>query len=300
MYYSIKQVSERLGIPAVTIRAWEKRYQIINPARSHGRHRLYSEDDIHTLRSLKCLMDEQNLKISEAVMLLRAKSAKTHGLHDPYEDQPLNTTYVQIIARLYQNLIHLNAVQANETIDLAFSLYQYEDVFQRILVPTLYKIGEDWEQSEISVAQEHFASQLIMQRCVQFFRILPIHEHLPRVLSFCPQNEHHHMGLMLFSLFLRKKGLDVIYLGPDIPFDGLDEIIEMKKISILSISMTSAAQLEDLEQWMELCRKSYPKLVFALGGTGFQNCSPKLSPYVVSSDMDEWDRWYQAIQIRLP
>lgn len=142
MYYSIKQVSERLGIPAVTIRAWEKRYQIINPARSHGGHRLYSEEDIHTLLSLKRLMDEQNLKISEAVMLLKTKSAETHGLHGLNEDRPLNTTYVHITARLYQDLIYFNAMQANETIDLAFSLYQYEDVFQRILVPTLYKIGD--------------------------------------------------------------------------------------------------------------------------------------------------------------
>ncbi|GAA0136246.1 cobalamin-dependent protein [Paenibacillus sp. YSY-4.3] len=300
MYYSIKQVSERLGIPPVTIRAWEKRYQIINPARSHGRHRLYSEEDIHTLLSLKRLMEEQNLKISEAVMLLRTKSAETYGLYGPYQGQPLNTTYAHIIARLYQDLIHFNAMQANETIDLAFSLYQYEDVFQRILVPTLYKIGDEWEQGEISVAQEHFASQLIMQRCVQFFRILPINEQLPRALAFCPPNEHHHMGLTLFSLFLRKKGLDVIYLGPDTPLHGLDDIIKLKKISIISISMTSGAQLEELEQWIELCRKSYPQLVFALGGTGFQNCSPKLTPYVVSADMDEWDSWYQAIQIRLP
>lgn len=64
--YSIQKVSDMLGIPGVTLRAWETRHRIVNPLRSAGGHRLYSEEDVATLRSVKRLMEEQGLKIGRS------------------------------------------------------------------------------------------------------------------------------------------------------------------------------------------------------------------------------------------
>ena len=50
--YSIKAVQERTGIPAVTLRAWERRYKLVKPRRSSGNYRLYSDRDVAVLRQI--------------------------------------------------------------------------------------------------------------------------------------------------------------------------------------------------------------------------------------------------------
>ena len=49
--YNIKSVAKMLDMPAVTIRAWERRYHVVSPTRSESGHRLYSEQDIEDLHA---------------------------------------------------------------------------------------------------------------------------------------------------------------------------------------------------------------------------------------------------------
>ncbi|MRH44360.1 MerR family transcriptional regulator [Aquibacillus halophilus] len=287
--YSIKRVSELLNIPTVTIRAWENRYNIISPTRSKGGHRLYSQEDIETLKWLKAQTQDNNMKISEAVRLLK----QSHPEITEVKSGSVRN-FENLIDQLYQELIELNSTTSNTIIDLAFSLYDYEEVFHNILVPVLYRIGDKWESGDITIAQEHFSSQFVMQRCTQFLRILPINQHLPKVLAFCPEGEHHHIGLMLFSLFLRKKGLDVIYLGPNTPFSGLTNLIEMKNVSIVAISITNPKSYNGVLTWMEDCLQEYPDIKFVIGGLGIHDFEPINSPSITDLHKVDWEEWYQT------
>lgn len=288
--YSIKKVAELTGIPVVTIRAWENRYGIITPSRSEGGHRIYSEADIKTLQWLKEQMKQKNIKISEAVGLCKQSrnTASAYKASDAYTGGNKES----LIEQLYSSLMSLNSDKANEILDFAFSLYYFEDVFHQIWTPVLYRIGEEWEARTITVAQEHFASQLIMQRFHQFFRVLPVNPRLPRTLAFCPEGEHHHLGLMLFSLFLRNKGVDVVYLGPNTPVTGIHPLIEASGIQAVAISMTDPKHLAAVQDWMESCRKQSPALTFVLGGSGFQHCPPTLLPYLLDPSPPAWEDWF--------
>ena len=291
--YSIKKVSQILGIPAVTIRAWENRHSIIHPVRSEGGHRLYSEDDIKILKWIKQQIDEKGMKVSEAVSFLKQKEMEVNREDIEYRFQ--KEGFEDLIERLYVNLVRLNTIEAHKSIDLAFSMYSYMDVFHHVLAPILYRIGDDWEKGNITVAQEHFSSQLIMQRCSQFLWSLPIQPLLPKVLSLCPEGELHHMGLMLFSLFLRNKGLDVTYLGPNTPLKDLIGFIRMKKISLVAISITDPLYKEPLRNWIETCRQENKTIQFVLGGSGFLHDTTPLSSYILSGDQADWEKWYQTI-----
>lgn len=291
--YSIKKVSELLGIPVVTIRAWENRYGIISPQRTQGGHRLFNEDDIGKLRFLKQQIDENGVKISEAVSLLKQATVQEYVKRSTITDT--SNTYDNMIERLYAELIQYNTSSANEIIDLALSLYEFENVFQYILIPVLYQVGSDWESGLLSVAQEHFASQLILHRFSQLFRVLPIDQRFPTVLAFCPEDEHHQIGLMHFSLFLKKRGFEVIYLGPNTPVNGLSCIIEMKKISIITISVTDPQHIGALAKWIEATHKDYPTLKFILGGPAFTQDNTILQiPNVHYPDQKNWEEWYQS------
>ncbi|RSD28388.1 MerR family transcriptional regulator [Mesobacillus subterraneus] len=285
--YSIKQVSELLDIPAVTIRAWENRYNVVTPTRTEGGHRLYSQNDVDTLKWIKEQVHEKKIKISDAVRMLQDTP--------PAPVLPAESDkYEELKEKLYKALINLDAQEANSIADLAFSLYDYEEVFHHILVNVLYKVGDEWEKGAISVAQEHFSSQFIINRCTQFLRVLPVNPVLPRVLAFCPEGEHHQIGLLIFSLFLKKKGNEVIYLGPNTPLDGLADVIKMKDISVVAISMTNPAPTKKVNNWIQDCLEKNPSLRFIIGGSCVHGCSKLESKSVTYSLGFDWEEWYHS------
>lgn len=288
--YTIKKVSEITGIPTVTIRAWENRYHMIAPLRSEGGHRLYTPKDIATLKWLKEQMETKNIKVSEAVRLLKSQS---ESLIAENNRDSQTQTFEALNDQLYRTLADLNSVQANKMIDMAFAMYGYEEVFHKVLTPVLYRMGSGWESGEITVAQEHFSTEVIMQRFTQFFRVLPTDHQLPKVLAFCPEEENHHIGLMLFSLFLKKKGIDVIYLGANTPYTGLIELIKSKNISIVAISITHPDHAVQLKEWIEKCQRENAHLKFVVGGKGIQASQFSDSPKVTLAEEKDWENWYQ-------
>lgn len=303
--YSIQKVSDMLGIPGVTLRAWEARHRIVNPLRSAGGHRLYSEEDVATLRNVKRLMEEQGLRIGEiAYQLKQEKQIDRADLYsgvrplisNASEEASAARIDTHIAERLYPALVAFNTEEANQAIDLAMSLYGYEKTFHGILAPLLVRIGTDWEAGKIAVAQEHFASQLILQRFMQVFRSLPVDPKMPSAVAFCPPGEHHQLGLLLFSLYLRKRGVDVIYLGPDTPYEGLGQLIEMKAVRAAAISVTDPAHVAPLSDWLDRTTGQYPGLRVLLGGPGFgaQGAGRQQWDRVSYEDGVDWEAWCLA------
>ena len=68
--YNTKAVVQQTGVPAPTLRAWERRYAILSPERANNAYRLYSERDIAMIRWLKVHV-ESGMSISHAIALLR-------------------------------------------------------------------------------------------------------------------------------------------------------------------------------------------------------------------------------------
>nr|WP_286672630.1 B12-binding domain-containing protein [Cohnella hashimotonis] len=204
---------------------------------------------------------------------------------------------LHIADRLYPALIAFNTEESHQAIDLALSLYGYEKTFHELLAPLLVRIGTDWEAGKIAVAQEHFASQLILQRFMQIFRSLPVDPSMPSAVAFCPPGEHHHLGLLLFSLFLRKRGIDVIYLGPHTPYEGLGQLIELKDVRAAAISVTDPLHIESLSVWLSQTIDRYPGLRVLLGGIGFGPRNAKRTQWerVSYEDSIDWEAWCLAV-----
>ncbi len=291
--YTIKKVSDLVGIPSVTIRAWENRYHIITPHRTEGGHRLYSQNDIDTLIWLKKQIEEEGLKISDAIRLLK-QSPELEISPTSQVSEIKHSTFMELTDKLYDYLIKFDSDKSNQIIDFAFSMYHYEDVFHKVFVPILYRAGDDWESGKITVAQEHFSSELILRRFTQFFRILPINKNLPKVLAFCPEGENHQLGLMLYSLFLRKKAHDVVYLGPNTPLPGLTDLIIANNISIVAISLTNSRYEEQVTAWIYECLQVKKDIMFILGGKGFEKSKTPQNSFILNTDSD-WEKVYDSI-----
>ncbi len=298
--YTIKKVSELVRIPTVTIRAWENRYGIVHPLRTEGGHRQYSRADVETLKWLKRQMEENGLKISEAARLLKQQKPiqSSPPLHDVIEETTAQgDPHAELAEGLYRRLMAFDRSGANDWINLAFSLYKTDDVFHRIIAPVMHRIGDEWEQGQISVSQEHFASEIVMSRFHLVMRAQAAGPHRARALAFCPEGELHQMGLMLFGLFMQSKGIDVIYLGPNTPYAGLTSLIEANDVSIVAVSASHARHLPALKEWLSECVARFPHLTFVLGGKAFLSCPAPLRPFVLGGSLAAWNQWLEGLAL---
>ncbi|MCS7060619.1 MAG: MerR family transcriptional regulator [Anaerolineae bacterium] len=322
--YNIKAVTQRTGIPAATLRAWERRYKALAPRRTDGNYRLYSERDIATLVWLKSQLDA-GLSISRAVALLdrlrvdaeadeQAASsadelAPANSLTAAFSTQP---SYVspsvhplplrlrklddakaanceRLTDMLHAALIEMNEQTASAVLTEAFALYSVETICAHVITPCMTAIGQDWFEGKISMAIEHHASAYLMGRLLTLLNAQPRYPG-PPVLVGCAPSERHEIGAIMVTLFLRRAGCNALYLGPDIPLVELARAARELKPRVLALSamMSESAQfLLDLPRY--LSRESpHTRLVF--GGRAFMinhDLATQFDNAIITTDIAE-------------
>ncbi|WP_151733865.1 MerR family transcriptional regulator [Paenibacillus tengchongensis] len=294
--YSIKQVAEMLDIPSVTLRAWETRYQAVTPERTESGYRLYSQENIDDLRWLKEQTETHGMSISQAVRML--KESKRKSLEDKVTaaSGTPGDAFDKMKEQIYSALHEFQGERANGLIDFGFSLYGYEAMFHQVLVPILVKVGDAWEEGTATVAQEHYMTHMISNRFYQFFHVFPVYAHLPKVLAFCPEGEHHQVGLLLFSLFLRKSGVEVIYLGANTPEEGVMAMLDKQsRIGAVCISLTDKELLPYSEDLLARLKQKAPGIKLIAGGKAYEADPPQpsVADEVLGGSTERWQSWFE-------
>jgi methanogenic corrinoid protein MtbC1 len=109
---------------------------------------------------------------------------------------------------------------AHAVIDQLLMEFDGESVMRSVFLPLLAEIGELWERGRLTVAQEHFASNLIRRRLGAMARGWE-NGSGPRALLACPQDEEHDIPLIMFGIALGNRGWRVTYLGQRTPTQDL-------------------------------------------------------------------------------
>ena len=295
--YNIKAAAKILDMPKVTIRSWETRYNAITPARTESGHRLYSDQNLEDLKWLKIQVQENGIKISEAVKQLHASRKKFVKTAAEFSPPPEGSSqYEKQIEELYNAGAEMDSERFQYLLDLNFSMFHYRTVFFSILVPLMVRIGEEWENGTITVAHEHMLSHMVLQRFTQFFRVFPTSDTLPKALAFCPSGEHHQLGLLLFTLFLREQGYPVAYIGPDTPLEGLSELVVKQNFKLACISIGNERLLPATEKYIETLNAAKSDLQFVIGGRGLGHMENTANEYYLGPAYEEWQNWLEESQ----
>ena len=287
--FNLKVVLKETGLPADTLRAWERRYGLPVPQRTPGGHRLYSERDIHTIKWLMARQAE-GLSISRAVDLwneqLASGSDPLAGLPPaslatiqttPASRIPAETTLDTLRSYWVEACINFNEVDAEGTLNQAFSMFPIEAVCIEVLQKGMSELGNLWYQNQASVQQEHFASSLAMRRLDTLLMASPVPFRPFTVLVGCPANEWHAFTALMLSLFLRRRGFQVIYLGANVPATRFEETVQSVRahlVILVAQTLISAASLQQVTQ--ALTNKG---IHVAYGGRIF-NLQPELPSYI--------------------
>lgn len=252
----IGELSRRTGVRAETIRAWERRYGLISPARSDGGFRLYSPAHEQRIRAMRGLIAD-GLAPAEAARQVR--SAPTPG---PAEAPPRAPDGEA--ERLRVALEAYDEDAANAVLDRTLSGFSLDVFTGGVVLPAMSTIGRRWVQGEVSVAQEHFASSVVRGRLLALARswgsgIGPL------AILACPPGELHDIGLITFGLSLRNRGWRITYLGPDTPLDTLAEAV--RRLRPAAVVMSSVVP-ECLTSAQEGLRRLGTLAPVWIGGSG--------------------------------
>ncbi|WP_409301426.1 MerR family transcriptional regulator [Peribacillus sp. SCS-155] len=290
--YNIKAVSKLLGIQPGTLRAWERRYQIIAPVRNESGHRLYTEDHVKTLKWLTNKIN-QGFTISQAVNLL--ESSSNHQNEDEINTDIEGDQTAQLAAAILESLLQFNETKAHMLLNQAFSFYTIEKAVTDIVGSILVQIGHLWESGKITSAHEHFATSILRARISFIMHTIPANNLLPKAVAVCAPGEWHELGLIIFTIFLRRKGMEVIYLGPSIAEEDVHVVIDTVKPGFVFFSCTLRESLGRVSEWLSNHAYQYPDVEFGIGGSSIDGDSLKRysvdDSYFVGNTEREWREW---------
>lgn len=239
----IGALSRRVGVSPELLRAWEQRYGLLRPVRSEGGFRLYSTADEHRVRSMRRHLDAG----------VSAAQAATLALEETRQDEPASAGLPRLAGELRAALDRLDETRANGALDRLLASFTVETVLRDVLLPYLRELGERWERGEVSVAQEHFASNVLRGRLLGLARGWGNGSGPTTVLA-CAPGELHDLPLLMFGLVLAARGRRVTYLGPDTPLATIREALPELRPQRVVISATTKGRLRATPELRELAR----------------------------------------------
>jgi DNA-binding transcriptional MerR regulator len=216
-YLRIGQLARRTGVSPELLRAWEQRYGLLQPTRTSGGFRLYSAADEARVQRMQDL-------VSGGLAAAQAARLVLSGGEPARPTVPASaTTLEDATGALTASLDRLDEHAANAALDRLFTTYTVETVLQEVILPYLLSLGERWEAGEVSVAQEHFASNLLRGRLLGLAQGWG-QGRGPGAILACVPGEQHELGLLVFGVALHRRGWRITYLGTDSPIGPIADI----------------------------------------------------------------------------
>jgi MerR family transcriptional regulator, light-induced transcriptional regulator len=260
----IGELSRRLGVSEHVLRAWENRYRLLQPVRSAGGFRLYSEADESRVRRMQSHL-AHGLSAAEAAQAVLAEDSGTQADHGratgPRRTAPATG---ELAGDLRQALDAFDEPAAQAVLDRLMSDLSVTAVLRDVVLPYLTELGERWESGTASVAQEHFASNLIRGRLAGLARGWG-NGHGPRAVLACPPSELHDLALMVFGIVLNRNGWRIDYLGMNTPVEELTRTVEVRRPDLVVLAATLPETLEPHAAQLTALARSAP---LALAGAG--------------------------------
>jgi len=273
--YNMKAVEQQTGISAPTLRAWERRYQLVTPRRTDSGYRLYSEQDIALLRWVRRRIDE-GLTVGRIAALIDGLRAAGEPIilddtDRSFSAEPINQAAISpeaLVEPLFHALIDRNEAEADQVLDRAYALYKLPTIFKDLLSPVLIEVGEAWHRGEVLISVEHFATTYVRGRLLTLFQSYPLRPGAPLILVACAPHETHELGALMLAVLLRQDNFNVTYLGQDMPLDDLILTAKQDRPAVICLSAQSMTTAEPLNVVQDRLSREIPAPVpyFVFGG----------------------------------
>jgi DNA-binding transcriptional MerR regulator len=259
----IGELGRRAGVSEHVLRAWERRYGLLRPERSPGGYRLYSaadEDRIHRMQA------HLAAGLSAAEAARAALSEEQAGPPQELTGSAGDGGVADVAQDLADSLGRLDEPGAQAALDRLFAGFTTETVLRDTLLPYLHHLGDRWERGQASIAEEHFASNLLRGRLAGLARGWG-HGHGPRAVLACPPGEQHDLGLLMFGIVLHRCGWRVEYLGADTPVAELVRTARQAHADIIVLAAAIENHFDGLTGDLTRLARQVPVALAGAGAT---------------------------------
>jgi len=224
----IRTVSALTGVNAFTLRAWERRYGLVKPARTPSGRRVYTPHHIERIRRILALLDS-GMAIGQVARVVQ-------GSDQEHEVGGGAGPWLTLRNRMWDAVTEFDERGLESAYQEALSLHPIERVTERLLLPLLRDLGMRWLSSDCGVAEEHFFSVYLRNKLGARFHHRRPPDAGPGLVCACLPGEQHELGLLLFALAANDRGYRVILLGADMPLDGLASAVRRIRVDAIALS----------------------------------------------------------------
>jgi methylmalonyl-CoA mutase cobalamin-binding subunit len=288
--YNIKQAAARAGVSVPVLRAWERRYGIVAPARSPSGYRRFDDASVARVRTMRGLVEQGWSPSTAAAAILDGTVPVVVDAGPPIVlagdgvaaavavaageggAEPILGSGVAGAAgareaigeRLATAASALDAEGIDDVLDDLFSRGSFERVTADLLFPALHRLGDAWAAGEVSVAGEHLASNAVLRRLGLALDAAGSHGDGAPIVVGLPPGSRHELGALGFAVAARRAGIAVAYLGPDLPV--ADWVTGAAGASAAVIGVVSSRDRKAALEVARALRAAHPELVVAFGG----------------------------------
>jgi DNA-binding transcriptional MerR regulator len=261
----IGEVARRTGTTVSTLRAWERRYELLEPDRTDGGHRLYSEQDVARVEAMQSLLDD-GWSAGAAAREIRSTSPAAARLRAaPGSD---GTPAEELVARLQQALGAYDTAGTNQAIDDTLLRLDVPTALEAVVFPVIRWVGEGWRDDPSAIALEHFASNALRPRLLRMVRSTEFASH--RAVAASPPDEQHDLGLLGAAAVLSAANWSVRYLGARTPREALEHAARQADADVVLV----ASQAPEYAAAFLLDPPQLDGPLLVLGGNGFAHTDP--------------------------
>ena len=277
--HPIKTVAWQTGLSPHVIRAWEKRYQTVQPTRSEGKQRLYSTADIERLTVLR-QATEAGFSIgaiaslpTESVQALLTKAVGTQRVVDSAETGQTDLVKIGLplsfvdpgmeeiggfLDGAFEAVLRTDAERLEGLLERASVSLGQMRLLSDLVVPLVERIGEGWSKGQVKVAQEHVATAVLRTFLGHIARPIALHPRAPVLVVTTPSGQHHELGAIIVAAAATGIGWRVVYGGACLPAEEIASMAIEQRARAVGLSVVHPTDDPALSLELQLLRRLLP------------------------------------------
>ena len=277
--YPIRAASRLTRLSLDTLRAWERRYQAVEPQRRNG-IRLYTAADIERLSLLREALDRGHsighaTKLSDADLksLLGAPVKEALVLEkrgEPRQPVPLAAVIAAIEGFSY--------AAADRELSRLSWLMTPRDMVHRIALPLMQLAGQRFHDQRMRVSQEHMLTQLLGNLMGGLMRIYTPESPAATILLATFSGDLHAFGLLAAAMLASSAGLGIIHLGPSVPLEEISYAAKRSNAGVVLVSVTGSDHVEQRKEQIQILSRKLSRDTELWLGVN----PPEIAPQLIS------------------
>jgi len=250
--YSIRAVAERTGLSAHTIRAWERRYGVLSPARTGSNRRMYDEEAVDRL---VCLRDAVAAGHSIG-MIAGMATEDLKALTERSPDRRHVASAGDFLSDCIRAMRELDVEMLEGSLIRATAVMGVDQFLTDLVLPLLANLNQGWEDGTIGIAQEHLATAVLRTQLDRIRVSLQAPPDAPRLLVTTPQGQTHEIGALLVAITAAREGWHVTYLGPNLPASEITSACNITGANAVALSLVYPEGEPQVESELRNLRQS--------------------------------------------